>query len=149
MRALIQRVLMSSVEVDGELIGEIKEGMNILLGVFSDDTEEDLEYLIKKIPQLRIFSDENGKMNLSILQTNGEILVISQFTLCADTKKGNRPSYIQAAAPDIAEEMYEKFIKRLKESGISKVEHGKFGADMKVQILNDGPVTIMLDSKNK
>jgi len=149
MRALIQRVLMSSVEVDGELIGEIKEGMNILLGVFSDDTEEDLEYLIKKIPQLRIFSDENGKMNLSILQTNGEILVISQFTLCADTKKGNRPSYIHAAAPDIAEEMYEKFIKRLKESGISKVEHGKFGADMKVQILNDGPVTIMLDSKNK
>lgn len=149
MRALIQRVLMSSVEVDGEIIGEIGRGFNILLGVFSDDTDEDLEYLIKKIPNLRVFSDENDKMNLSILQTCGEILVISQFTLCADTKRGNRPSYIAAANPSEAEKMYERFIERLRESGISRVEHGKFGADMKVDIVNDGPVTIILDSKNK
>ncbi|MBQ1375323.1 MAG: D-tyrosyl-tRNA(Tyr) deacylase [Clostridia bacterium] len=149
MRALIQRVRESAVSVDGETIGKISQGLNILLGVFSDDTEEDLRYLLKKIPLLRIFSDENGKMNLSVLDIGGEALVISQFTLCADTKKGNRPSYVNAAAPEFAEDMYERFIEGLKLSGIRRVEHGRFGADMKVEILNDGPVTIILDSKNK
>ena len=105
MRALIQRVRESAVSVDGETIGKISQGLNILLGVFSDDTEEDLRYLLKKIPPLRIFSDENGKMNLSVLDIGGEALVISQFTLCADTKKGNRPSYVNAAAPEFAEDM--------------------------------------------
>ena len=149
MRVLLQRVLMSSVEVDGNIIGEIGGGLNILLGVFPDDTDEDLEYLIKKISNLRIFSDENGKMNLSLLQTGKEALVISQFTLCADTKKGNRPSYTGAADPVYAEKMYDRFYERLAQSGVSRVAHGKFGADMKVSILNDGPVTIFLDSKNR
>ncbi|MBR2743336.1 MAG: D-tyrosyl-tRNA(Tyr) deacylase [Clostridia bacterium] len=149
MRALIQRVRSSRVSVGGEVIGEISQGLNILLGVFSEDTKEDMEYLLKKIPALRIFSDENGKMNLSVLDIGGEALIISQFTLCADTKKGNRPSYINAAQPEFAENMYLEFIERMKKSGISKVAHGRFGADMQVEILNDGPVTILLDSKNK
>ncbi|MBQ3379363.1 MAG: D-tyrosyl-tRNA(Tyr) deacylase [Clostridia bacterium] len=149
MRALIQRVTSSSVSVSGETIGEISQGLNILLGVFANDTEDDLKYLLKKIPSLRIFSDENGKMNLSVLDIHGEALIISQFTLCADTKKGNRPSYINAALPEFAEDMYNRFIEGMKNSGVSKVEHGKFGADMKVNIINDGPVTVLLDSKNK
>ena len=138
MRALIQRVRSSRVSVGGEVIGEISQGLNILLGVFSEDTKEDMEYLLKKIPALRIFSDENGKMNLSVLDIGGEALIISQFTL-----------YINAAQPEFAENMYLEFIERMKKSGISKVAHGRFGADMQVEILNDGPVTILLDSKNK
>ncbi len=149
MRALIQRVSSSSVAVDKKMVGSIGMGFNVLLGVFEDDTEEDLEYLAAKIPKLRVFSDENGKMNLSIAQVDGEMLIISQFTLCADTKHGNRPSYVRAASPDTANKMYEAFIEKMKTAGIRRVEHGIFGADMQVSIENDGPVTILLDSKNK
>lgn len=149
MRALIQRVSKSMVTVDGNPVSEIGYGMNILLGVFEDDTDEDLEYLIKKILTLRIFSDSEGKINLSIKDIDGEIIVVSQFTLCADTRKGNRPSFIKAALPNIAREIYERFIEMLKTNGIRKVVSGYFGADMQVEIKNDGPVTIFLDSKNK
>lgn len=149
MRALIQRVKKSSVSVDSNIVSQIGQGMNILLGVFSDDTNEDLDYLVKKILSLRIFSDNEGKINLSVKDIEGEILVISQFTLCADTKKGNRPSFTKAALPDIAREMYEEFITKLKQDGIKSVQSGCFGADMQVEIINDGPVTVMIDSKNR
>ena len=147
MRAVIQRVTESSVKVDGEIIGEIAEGFMILLGVEDDDTEKDADILAKKVANLRIFEDENGKMNLSLNDKGYSALVISQFTLLADTKKGNRPSFIKAARPDKAIPLYERFMDQLKANGISKVEHGKFGADMKVNILNDGPVTINLDTR--
>ena len=149
MRAVVQRVLASSVMVDNQCIAQINKGMNILLGVFEDDTTDDLDYLVKKITSLRIFDDEEGKMNRSIQQVDGELLVVSQFTLCADTKKGNRPSFICAAHPDMARAMYEEFIEKCKACGIKKVVCGQFGAHMQVQIINDGPVTILLDSKNK
>lgn len=147
MKAVVQRVTSSSVSVDGAVTGSIGKGFNILLGVSEDDTSKDAEILAAKIAKLRIFEDENEKMNLSLLDIGGEALVISQFTLCADIKKGNRPSFIQAAPPDKATELYECFMEQLKSNGVKKVSHGVFGADMAVEISNDGPVTIIMDTE--
>lgn len=145
MRSILQRVTHASVEVDGNIIGEIGNGLLILLGVSDSDTDADLKYIADKALNLRIFSDENDKMNLSVKDINGEILVVSQFTLYGDCRKGRRPSFDSAGKPDYANEMYEKFIAYCIESRL-KVQHGIFGADMKVSLLNDGPVTMMLDS---
>ena len=149
MRIVIQRVQRCSVEVEGRIIGEIGKGMAILLGIEDADTQEDIDWLCGKISRLRIFDDENGVMNLDIQQTVGRVIVISQFTLFASTKKGNRPSYIRSAGEAFARPMYERFLATL--SGVlgSEVEHGEFGADMKVSLVNDGPVTICIDSKNR
>ena len=144
MRALIQRVTSASVKIDGEIVGKIGKGFLIFLGVYEEDTEEKIEKLTKKIVNLRIFNDENDKMNLSIKDVKGEILLISQFTLCADTRKGNRPSFVSAKNPKDANVIYEKTIESIRNEGII-VEKGIFGADMKVELLNDGPVTILLD----
>ena len=144
MRALIQRVTSASVKVDGKIVGKIGKGFLIFLGVYEEDTEEKIEKLTKKIVNLRIFNDENDKMNLSIKEVKGEILLISQFTLCADTRKGNRPSFVSAKNPKDANVIYEKTIESIRNEGII-VEKGIFGADMKVELLNDGPVTILLD----
>ncbi len=149
MRAVIQRVSSASVEVDSKLISEIKNGYLILLGIEEADTQEDIEWLSRKVVNLRIFSDAEGVMNNSILDINGDIIVVSQFTLHASTKKGNRPSYIKAAKPDIAIPLYEKFIMQLESDLAKKVATGVFGADMKVSLLNDGPVTIIIDTKNR
>ncbi len=146
MRAVIQRVKNSSVSVDGEIKGEISQGYNILLGVVNGDTRAEAELLAAKVSKLRVFEDENGKMNKSILDVGGEILVISQFTLCADIRKGNRPSFTDSAPPQEADELYRYFCSCLKENGISKVETGVFAADMLVKIDNDGPVTIIMDT---
>ncbi len=148
MKAVIQRVSRASVTIDGEIVGSVNQGFLILLGVEQGDTKAEADKLIKKIPVLRIFEDENGKMNLSCLDISGEMLVVSQFTLCADCSHGRRPSFIGSAPPDIANELYEYFVDQLKNSGVKKVETGRFGADMKVDLLNDGPVTIILDSKD-
>jgi D-tyrosyl-tRNA(Tyr) deacylase len=149
MRAVLQRVTEASVKVDGKITGAIKEGLLILVGVEDADTQEDIEWLTKKIAGCRIFNDENSVMNRSVMEIGGGLLAVSQFTLMASTKKGNRPSYIRASKGPVAEPMYEKFCQTLeKESGI-KVEKGIFGADMKVSLLNDGPVTIIMDTKNK
>lgn len=147
MKAVIQRVEYSNVKIKGETVGECNKGFMILLGVMQGDTAEDSDKLVNKIPNLRIFEDENGKMNLSCLDINGEILVVSQFTLCADCKKGRRPSFSNSAPPKEANELYEYFVESLKKAGVSRVETGEFGADMKVELVNDGPVTIILDSK--
>lgn len=146
MRALIQRVLSASVSVDGEKISEISKGALIFLGVKVGDNKEDLDYLVKKISGLRIFDDENSVMNLSILDLDLEILVVSQFTLYADTRKGNRPSYVRSEKRENAYNTYMEFIKSLRNLGI-KVSEGSFGADMKVSLVNDGPVTIIIDSE--
>ena len=146
MKAVIQRVINSNVKIDGEVVGEVGKGFMILLGVMQGDTKADADKLVKKIPYLRIFEDENGKMNLSCLDVNGEMLVISQITLCADCSHGRRPSFIQSATPDEANMLYEYFVEELKKAGVSKVATGQFGADMKVELINDGPVTIILDS---
>ena len=146
MKAVIQRVINSNVKIDGETVGEIGKGFMILLGVVSGDTKAEADKLIKKIPYLRIFEDENGKMNRSCLDMGGEILVVSQFTLCADCSHGRRPSFTASAPPDEANALYEYFVDELKRAGISKVETGRFGADMKVSLINDGPVTIILDT---
>lgn len=146
MRAVIQRVTKSSVRVDGEIKGSIGVGFNILLGVMNGDTRSQARLLAAKVSKLRVFEDEVGKMNKSITDINGEILVISQFTLCADIRKGNRPSFTDSAPPLQAEELYEYFCSELIENGISKVEKGVFGADMAVEISNDGPVTIVMDT---
>lgn len=149
MKVVIQRVSNASVSVDGKIISQINQGLLILLGIENEDGFDDIEWLTKKIVNLRIFNDQNNIMNNSLLQTNGEAIVVSQFTLQASTKKGNRPSYIKAAKPDIAVPLYEKFVS-LFESQLGKpVGTGIFGADMKVNLLNDGPVTIIMDSKNK
>jgi len=147
MRVVIQRVLSASVEVEQNKISEIDKGLLVLVGFESEDTQEDLTWLANKICNLRIFSDENGKMNLSVKDVQGEILLVSQFTLFASTKKGNRPSFINSAKPEIAIPLYEQFIKMLMVSVSTKT--GEFGADMKVGLVNDGPVTIVIDSKNR
>ena len=146
MRAVIQRVNNSSVSVDGETKGSVGKGYNILLGVMDGDGDQQAELLAGKVAKLRVFEDENGKMNKSILDIGGEILVISQFTLCADIKKGNRPSFTDSAPPAEADRLYKLFCSKLLENGISKVETGVFAADMKVSIENDGPVTIVMDT---
>lgn len=147
MKAVIQRVSYSSVVIDGKEVGKTDKGLMILLGVEQGDTKADADKLIKKIPVLRIFEDENGKMNLSCLNISGEILVVSQFTLCADCSHGRRPSFIASAPPDIANELYMYFVDELRKAGVKKVDTGEFGADMKVSLLNDGPVTIILESR--
>lgn len=146
MKAVIQRVTNASVSVDGEVKGSIEKGFLILLGVVQGDTSAQAEVLASKIAKLRVFEDENEKMNLSLLDVAGEALVVSQFTLCADCKKGNRPSFTPSAPPDIANELYLEFSEMLRNNGIQRVENGVFGADMKVSLLNDGPVTIILDT---
>ena len=146
MRAVIQRVLEASVKVDGKVIGSCKKGYMILFCAMENDTLEDISLLAKKVALLRVFEDENEKMNKSILDVNGEVLCISQFTLAADTKKGNRPSFIKALSPDLASKYYDKFCEELKLNGINHIDKGEFGADMKVSLINDGPVTIILDT---
>ena len=146
MKAVIQRVKKSSVSVDGKTIGKIDKGLMILLGIAKDDSEEDAMYLSEKIPNLRIFEDTEGKMNLSLVETGGDILVISQFTLIGDTRKGRRPSYAGAARPELANRLYEYFISLLKLKGI-KTESGQFQAKMDVSLINDGPVTLIVESK--
>jgi len=147
MRALIQRVSKGSVLIDNNVRSSIGSGYVILLGIFKDDSEKDIEKLIPKVLNLRIMDDENGVMNKSILETQGGILVVSQFTLCADTKKGRRPSYINAMRPEKAKVLYEKFVQKMQENNV-KVQTGVFGGLMQVEIVNDGPTTILLDSKN-
>lgn len=148
MKAVIQRVKHASVTIDGIQVSAVNMGYLILLGVGQGDTKADADKLVKKIPVLRIFEDENEKMNLSCLDVDGEILVVSQFTLCADCSHGRRPSFTKSAPPAEAEMLYEYFVEELKKAGVKKVETGRFGADMKVDLLNDGPVTIILDSKD-
>ena len=148
MRVVLQRVSHASVTVEEKVIGKIQRGFLLLVGVTHDDAMEDMEYLVRKIVQMRIFEDEEGKLNRSIQDIGGEILSVSQFTLYADTKKGNRPSFSKAAPGDFAIEMFEQFNGLLRDTGIP-VETGQFGADMKVELLNDGPVTILLDSKTR
>ena len=148
MRAVVQRVKKSRVIVEGRLVGEINKGFNVLLGISKDDTIEDLKYIKDKIINLRVFEDENDKMNLSLLDIKGDILAISQFTLYGDCRKGRRPNFMNAMGGDEAKALYEEFVKMLKESGL-KVETGEFGAHMNVEIENDGPVTILLDSQKE
>lgn len=149
MRALLQRVLNASVSINGQINGAIDHGLLILLGITAEDKNEDIDWLIRKIANMRIFNDEQGVMNKSCQDVAGRYLVVSQFTLHASTKKGNRPSYIRAARPEIAIPLYETFVKQLAVLSQTEVATGIFGADMKVSLLNDGPVTIWLDSKNK
>ena len=149
MRTVIQRVTNASVTVESKVVAEIQKGLLVFVGIEEADTQEDLDWLVTKITQLRIFGDENEVMNLSVQDIDGDVLVVSQFTLHAATKKGNRPSYIKAAKPDFAIPMYERFVKALESKLGKKVPTGIFGADMKVLLLNDGPVTIQIDSKNK
>jgi len=149
MRTVIQRVQHASVTIDGALKSKIGKGLLILVGIEDRDKQEDIDWLCKKICNLRIFDDENGVMNKSVLDIDGEILVVSQFTLHASTKKGNRPSYIKASKPDFAIPMYEAFCKELGVQSGKDVQTGRFGADMKVDLLNDGPVTILIDTQNK
>lgn len=149
MRVVIQRVSFASVIIDKLKYSEISSGLLILLGIELADTLEDIEWLCSKIAKLRVFDDHDRVMNLSVQDVNGEVLVVSQFTLHAKTKKGNRPSYIQAAPPDFAIPMYEKFVKRMEQELSKKVATGKFGAMMQVSLVNDGPVTIIIDSKNR
>ncbi len=147
MKAVIQRVSYAKCVIEGELKGKCENGFMILLGVVEGDTREDAEKLAKKIPVLRIFEDDNGKMNRSCLDVNGEMLVISQFTLAADCSHGRRPSFTAAAPPSEAVPLYEYFVELLREAGVKSVETGEFGADMQIELVNDGPVTIILDSK--
>ena len=149
MRVVLQRVSSASVTVEDKIVAEIQKGLVVLVGIEDADTQEDIDWLVTKIIQLRIFGDENGVMNLSVEEVKGDVLVVSQFTLHAATKKGNRPSYIKAARPEVAIPLYEKFVSTLENKLGKKVPTGIFGADMKVALLNDGPVTIIMDSKNK
>ena len=149
MKVVIQRVRNADVTIDKKKVASINEGLLILLGIINDDAQEDINWLSNKIANLRIFGDENGVMNKSLIDVAGDAIVVSQFTLHANTKKGNRPSYIKAAKPDVAVPLYEAFVTRLEIDLGKKVQTGEFGADMKVELLNDGPVTIIIDSKNK
>lgn len=149
MRSVIQRVSNASVKVDGVITGQIQQGLLVLVGIEDTDGQEDLEWLSGKIVNLRIFNDEEGVMNKSVIDIEGDILVVSQFTLHASTKKGNRPSYIRASKPETAVPMYEKFKQQLATAVGKEIQAGIFGADMKVELLNDGPVTIIIDTKNK
>lgn len=149
MRAVIQRVSEASVTIEGKIKGKIASGLLILLGIEDTDSQEDIEWLCGKISRLRIFADEEGIMNVSLQDAGGEALVVSQFTLHASTKKGNRPSYIKAAKPETAIPLYEAFVKQLEGELGKSIQTGEFGADMKVALINDGPVTIMIDTKNK
>ncbi|MBQ7946953.1 MAG: D-tyrosyl-tRNA(Tyr) deacylase [Bacteroidaceae bacterium] len=149
MRILIQRVKKASVTVEGELISLINKGLLVFVGICDEDSDEDIEWLTKKIANIRLFDDENGVMNLSVTDISGEVLAVSQFTLMASTKKGNRPSYIKAAKPDISVPLYEQFCSELEIALNRPIKRGIFGADMKVELLNDGPVTIFIDSKNR
>lgn len=146
MRVVVQRVKHASVTINGTVNGKINNGFLVLLGIQSTDSEQDVDYLVKKVTNLRIFSDKNDKMNLSLKNVNGELLIVSQFTLYANCKEGNRPSFVEAAKPDVAIPLYEYFVSECKKI-IPVVETGIFGADMKVDLLNDGPVTIIMDSK--
>ena len=149
MRAVIQRVLRANVRVEDKLISEIEAGLLILLGIENEDTNEDIEWLSRKITNLRIFNDAEGVMNISLLESKGDAIVVSQFTLQASTKKGNRPSYLKAAKPEISIPLYENFVKQFQIDLKKSVGTGVFGADMKVDLLNDGPVTIIIDTKNR
>jgi D-tyrosyl-tRNA(Tyr) deacylase len=149
MRAVIQRVTEAGVTIDSKLHTAIEQGLLVLLGITHEDTQEDIDWLVNKIIGMRIFSDQDDKMNLSIQDIDGELLVISQFTLFASTKKGNRPSYIDAARPEVAVPLYEAFLGALSRKRNKEIKSGVFGEDMKVQLINDGPVTIIIDSKNR
>ncbi|MBO6879188.1 D-aminoacyl-tRNA deacylase [Winogradskyella sp.] len=149
MRAVVQRVSEASVVIDNTKVASIKKGLLVLLGIVNDDAQEDIDWLCKKITNLRIFPDENDVMNTSLLDAEGDVILVSQFTLHASTKKGNRPSYIKAAKPDVAIPLYENFIEELKTQLGKPIQTGEFGADMKVHLVNDGPVTIIIDSKNR
>ncbi|RXR21358.1 D-tyrosyl-tRNA(Tyr) deacylase [Flavobacterium amnicola] len=149
MKAVIQRVSEASVTIDGLKVASIATGLVVLIGMEEADNQEDINWLTSKIANLRIFGDENGVMNLSVKEVEGELIVVSQFTLHAQTKKGNRPSYIKAARPEIAIPLYESFVKQMEVEIGKKVQTGQFGADMKVALVNDGPVTIIIDTKNK
>ena len=149
MRVVVQRVSQSNVKVSGEIIGEINEGLMVLVSFVDEDNDIDLGWMTKKIINLRIFNDDEGKMNRSVQDIGGDILLISQFTLHGSTKKGNRPSFIKAAKPDFANVMYERFIKVLEQSLGKEIQTGEFGGDMKVSLVNDGPTTIIIDSKDK
>ncbi len=146
MRAVIQRVLWAKVEIDGKLSGEISQGILLLLGIYQDDTENEARLLAKKASELRIFEDENGKMNRSLKDNDGGILIVPNFTLCADSSHGRRPSFIAAARPEQANPLYNLFVDLVRQTGVARVQTGVFGADMKVSLLNDGPVTIVLDT---
>ena len=149
MKAVIQRVSKASVTIEGQKVASINLGLLILLGIVNDDTQDDIKWLSNKISNLRVFSDANGVMNESLLQTQGDAIVVSQFTLHASTKKGNRPSYIKAAKPDVAIPLYKAFVEQLEMDLGKSIQTGEFGADMKVELLNDGPVTIIIDTKDK
>jgi len=149
MRVVVQRVSSASVSIGGKICGQIDKGLVVFLGIESEDSVEDVKWLSKKISQLRIFADENGLMNKSITEAEGKVLLISQFTLFAKTQKGNRPSFIKAAKPDVAIPLYESFIHQIVEDTTTEIQKGEFGADMQVQLCNDGPVTIIIDTKNK
>ena len=149
MRVVVQRVSQSNVKVSGEVIGEIKEGLMVLVSFVDEDNDTDLDWMTKKIINLRIFNDDEGKMNRSVQDVAGDILLVSQFTLHGSTKKGNRPSFIKAAKPDFANVMYERFIKVLEQTLGKEIQTGEFGGNMKVSLINDGPTTIIIDSRNK
>ncbi|WP_298884327.1 D-aminoacyl-tRNA deacylase [uncultured Polaribacter sp.] len=149
MKIVIQRVSKASVTINQKKVADIQKGLLILLGIVDEDTQEDINWLVRKVLNLRIFNDENNVMNNSLLTVNGDVIVVSQFTLHASTKKGNRPSYIKAAKPPVAIPLYESFVNTLETELGKKVQTGEFGADMKVELLNDGPVTIIIDSKTK
>ncbi|WP_233897831.1 D-aminoacyl-tRNA deacylase [Tenacibaculum piscium] len=149
MKAVIQRVSKASVTIENQKVADIQNGLLILIGITNEDTQEDINWLSKKITNLRIFNDENDVMNKSLIDIKGDAIIVSQFTLQASTKKGNRPSYMNAAKPEIAIPLYEAFIEKVEGNLEKKVQTGEFGADMKIELLNDGPVTIIIDSKNK
>ncbi len=149
MKAVIQRVTEASVIISGKKVADIGTGLLILVGIEDADTQEDIDWLASKIVKLRIFGDEGGVMNLSVQDVDGDVIVVSQFTLHAATKKGNRPSYIKAARPEAAVQIYEKFVAKMEQELSKKIQTGEFGADMKVSLLNDGPVTIIIDTKNR